>query len=86
MFAPEPPHPSTRKRAGLRDLKRAELIPLGGNHAYHSRRQQLGRKSRKFFKRGALLRRERIILQGKDGVQAALVPMEDLEVLEEIDP
>ena len=28
---------------------------------------------------------ERIILEGVDGTQAALVPMEDLEVLEEID-
>ena len=29
---------------------------------------------------------ERIVLHGKEGVKAAIVPMEDLEVLEEIDP
>jgi|JI102314A2RNA_FD_contig_31_4453345_length_534_multi_1_in_0_out_0_1 hypothetical protein len=29
---------------------------------------------------------ERIVLEGKEGVKAALVPLEDLEILEEIDP
>ncbi len=29
---------------------------------------------------------ERFILEGRGGVKAALVPLEDLEVLEEIDP
>ncbi|MCB1082688.1 MAG: hypothetical protein KDK61_00105 [Simkania sp.] len=38
------------------------------------------------FLKEAYFSGERIILKGKKGVEAALVPVEDLEVLEEIDP
>ncbi|MCB1106730.1 MAG: hypothetical protein KDK76_01375 [Chlamydiia bacterium] len=38
------------------------------------------------FLKEAYFSGERIILKGKEGVEAALVPIEDLEVLEEIDP
>ncbi|MCB1075388.1 MAG: hypothetical protein KDK59_07620 [Simkania sp.] len=38
------------------------------------------------FLRKAYFSGERMILRGKEGVSAALVPLEDLEILEEIDP